>query len=56
MTKTKTVTSRTTLEIDKKIVQYEIKFKYLGIEISGYENVETDVRGQAMKATRTAAC
>ena len=47
---------RCKLEIDGKSVQQEMKFKYLGIEISGYSDIETKVRGQAMKAARTAAC
>ena len=61
VTKTRATTRSKTplrckLEIDGKSVQQEIKFKYLGIEISGYGNIKTEVRGQAMKAARTAAC
>ena len=61
VTKTRAMTTSKTplrckLEIDGKSVQQEMKFKYLGIEISGYGDIETEVRGQAMKAARTAAC
>ena len=47
---------RCKLEINGKSVQQEMKFKYLGIEISGYRDIETEVRRQAMKAARKAAC
>lgn len=33
-----------------------MKFKYMGIEMIGYENIEAKVRNQTMKVTRTAAC
>lgn len=33
-----------------------MKFKYLGLEISGYRDVETEVRQQTTKAIRVAAC
>lgn len=61
VSKTKCMTTsraplRCKLEIHNNIVQQEMKFRYLGIEISGYGDVETEVRGQAMKASRTAAC
>lgn len=32
---------RCKLVVDVKIIQQEMKFKYLGTEISGYEDVET---------------
>ena len=44
------------LEIDGKSVQQEMKFKYLGISISGYGAIKTEVKGQAMKAARTTTC
>ena len=53
MSKSKTPL-RCKLEIDGRSVQQEIKFKYLGIKISGYGDIETEVRGQAMKAARIA--
>lgn len=33
-----------------------MKFKYLGTHISGYGDVETEVRNKSMKAIRTTAC
>ncbi|XP_057653777.1 uncharacterized protein LOC130892390 [Diorhabda carinulata] len=33
-----------------------MKFKYLGIEISGYGDIETEVRQQTIKAARAAKC
>ena len=61
VTKTRAMTTSKTplrckLEIYGKSVQQEMKFKYLGREISGYGDIETEVRGQAIKAARTAAC
>ena len=61
MTKTRAITTSKTplrceLEVNGKSVQQEMKVKSLGIEISGYGDIETEVKGQAMKAARTAAC
>lgn len=39
------------LEIENKVIEQEMKFKYLGIEISGYDDIEVDVREQTMRAT-----
>ena len=42
------------MEVDGKIIQQVIKFKYLGI--SGFGDVEAEVRKQTLKATRIAGC
>lgn len=47
---------RCKLEADNVVIQEEMKFRYLGIEISGYGYVEAEVRKQAFKETRTYAC
>ena len=59
--KTKCMTTSKTplrckLVVDGKIIHQEMKFKYLGVEISGYGDVETEVREQTNKAARIAAC
>ena len=59
--KTKCMTTSKTplrckLEVDGKIIQQVMKFKYLGISISGFGDVETEVRKQTQKATRIARC
>ncbi|KAK9887098.1 hypothetical protein WA026_020042 [Henosepilachna vigintioctopunctata] len=59
--KTKCMTTSKTplrckLEVDGKSIQQEMKFKYLGIEISSYGDVEAEVREQATKAARIAGC
>ena len=46
---------RCKLVIDGKIIHQEMKFKYLGVEISGYGDVETEVREQTNKAARITA-
>ena len=46
---------RCKLVVDDKIIHQEGKFKYLGIDISGYGDVETEVRNQAVRAMRAAA-
>lgn len=55
MTTTK-IPIRCKLCIDNKIIQQGIKFMCVGIEMSDYGNIEAEVRSQATKATRTAAC
>ena len=40
--------------VDDKIVHQEGKVKYLGIDKSGYWDVETEIRDQAARAMRTA--
>lgn len=59
--KTKCMTTAKTplrckLAVDKEILQQEMKFKYLGIEVSGFDDVEAEVREQTMKAARMAEC
>ena len=59
--KTKCMTTSKTplrckLEVDGKIIQQVMKFKYLGISISGFGDVEAEVREQTQKATRIAGC
>ena len=58
--KTKSMTTSKTpiwckLVVDDKIIHQEGKVKYLGIDISGYGDVETEVRNQAARAIRAAA-
>ena len=58
-TKTKCMTTSKTpirckLEIDGVIVQQEMKFKYLGIEISSFGDVEAEVREQTIRAANVA--
>ena len=48
-------TIRCKLVVDDKIIHQEEKFKYLGMDISGYRDVETEVRNQAARAIRAAA-
>lgn len=40
------------LERDNKIIQNEMQFMYLGIKISGHGEVETEVRGELVKAAK----
>ena len=40
--------------VDDKIIHQEGKVKYLGIDISGYRNIETEVRNQAVRVMRAA--
>lgn len=60
-TKTKCMTTSKTplrckLEVDGEVIQQEMKFKYLGVELSGFGDVEAEVREQTTKATRIAGC
>ena len=59
--KTKCMTTSKTplrckLVVDGKIIHQEMKFKYLGVEISEYGDVEIEVCEQTNKAARIAAC
>lgn len=59
--KTKSLTTskipiRCKLVVDDKIIQQEMKFKYLGIELSGYGDIELEVRQQTNKALKVAGC
>ncbi|XP_044767088.1 uncharacterized protein LOC123322993 [Coccinella septempunctata] len=47
---------RCKLEIEGQIIQQEMRFRYLGIELSGYGDVEEEVRQQTTKAARVAGC
>ncbi|XP_045473979.1 uncharacterized protein LOC123680232 [Harmonia axyridis] len=47
---------RCKLEVDGNIIQQKMKFKYLGIELSGCGDVEEEVRAQTVRATRVAVC
>ena len=47
---------RCKLKVDKKIIQQVMKFKYLEISISGFGDVDAEVREQTQKATRIAEC
>ena len=58
--KTKSMTTsktsiRCNLVVDDKIIHQEGKVKQLGIDTSGYRDVEAEVRNQAARAMRTAA-
>lgn len=44
------------MKIDNKIIQQEMKFKYLRINMSSYRGIEDEVRSQATKVIRTAVC
>lgn len=48
--------TRYKVAVEGNIIQQKIKFKYMGIEILGYEDVEAEIRNQKMTAARTAAC
>lgn len=59
--KTKCMTTSKTplrckLEVEGKVIQQEMKFRYLGIEISVCGDVEEEVREQTTRATRVAGC
>ncbi|XP_015181515.1 PREDICTED: uncharacterized protein LOC107069067 [Polistes dominula] len=47
---------RCKLEIEGKVIQQVMRFRYLGIEISGYGDIEEEVREQTTKAARVAGC
>lgn len=47
---------RCKLAIDDEIIQQEMKFTYLGIEISSSGDVAAEVRRQTIKASRIAGC
>uniref|UniRef100_A0AAR5PIG0 Reverse transcriptase domain-containing protein n=1 Tax=Dendroctonus ponderosae TaxID=77166 RepID=A0AAR5PIG0_DENPD len=60
-TKTKCLTTSKTslrckLELAGRIIEQKIKFNYLGAEHSGFGNIEVEVKDQATKAIRIAAC
>ena len=44
------------LEVNGSIIQQEMRFKYLGIELSGYGDVAAQVREQTTRATKIAGC
>ncbi|XP_045480918.1 uncharacterized protein LOC123685306 [Harmonia axyridis] len=44
------------LVVDDQTIQQEMTFKYLGIELCGFGDVESEVRQQVNKAMRTAGC
>ncbi|XP_015177010.1 PREDICTED: uncharacterized protein LOC107066683 [Polistes dominula] len=45
-------------EVEGKVIQQVVRFRYLGIEISGYGDIEEEeeVREQTTKAIRVAGC
>ncbi|XP_060524527.1 uncharacterized protein LOC132700944 [Cylas formicarius] len=47
---------RCKLEVDGQVIQQEMKFKYLGIDITSYVNVVDEVRQQVAKANKVAGC
>lgn len=60
-TKTKCMTTskmpiRCKLEVEGEIIQQVMRFRYLGIELSGYDEVEEEGREQTVKAARAAGC
>lgn len=40
------------LKVAEVVIEYEMKFKHLGLELSGFGDVETKVREQITKATK----
>lgn len=40
------------LKVAEVVIEYEMKFKHLGLELSGLGDVETKVREQITKATK----
>uniref|UniRef100_A0AAR5P785 Reverse transcriptase domain-containing protein n=1 Tax=Dendroctonus ponderosae TaxID=77166 RepID=A0AAR5P785_DENPD len=60
-TKTKCLTTSKTplrckLELDGGVIEQQMKFNYFGVELSGFGDIETDVRDQTTKAIRIAGC
>lgn len=55
MIKSETSTTSCKSIVDGTIIHQEIKFKHLDIKISGYGDIEAEVRKQQI-ATRVAAC
>lgn len=53
---TSKIPTRCKLVVDDKIIQQVMKFNYLGIELSGYGDIELEVRQQTNKALRVAGC
>ena len=47
---------RCKLEVNGSIIQQEMRFKYLEIELSGYGDVEAEVREQKTRATKIIDC
>lgn len=47
---------RCKLEVDGKVIQQVMFFKYLGTEISSSGNVENEVRQQVIRANKVARC
>ena len=47
---------RCKLKVHESIIQQEMRFNYLGIEQSGYGDVEAEVRKQTTRATKIAGC
>lgn len=47
---------RCKLELDGKIIQQEMTFKYLGIDLTNYGNVEQEVRKRVIKGNQIAGC
>ncbi|XP_060522502.1 uncharacterized protein LOC132699671 [Cylas formicarius] len=45
---------RCKLEVDGQVIQQEMEFKYLGIDITSYGNMEDEVRQQVAKANKVA--
>ncbi|CAH1276451.1 unnamed protein product [Diabrotica balteata] len=45
---------RCKIEIDGKIIKQEARFRYLGIDITGYGDVEKEVRQQSLKTSKAA--
>ncbi|CAG9841093.1 unnamed protein product [Diabrotica balteata] len=45
---------RCKIEIDGKIIKQEAKFRYMGIDITSYRDVEEGVRQQSLKASKAA--
>ncbi|XP_056648765.1 uncharacterized protein LOC130453177 [Diorhabda sublineata] len=44
------------MEIDGHVIQQVLKFRYLGIDITSYGDVENEVRQQVVKTNKVAGC
>lgn len=47
---------RCKLEVDGNIIEQVMTFRYLGVNVSGYGDIENEVRQQVNKANRVAGC
>ncbi|XP_019755972.1 uncharacterized protein LOC109534668 [Dendroctonus ponderosae] len=60
-TKTKCLTTSKTplrckLELDRRVIEQKMKSNYLGVELSGFGDIEAEMRDQTTKAIRIVGC